>query len=541
MLSVQNLSLTIGKKTLLSGIEFTINPGEIVALCGESGSGKTLTALSMMRLIRGGVYTGKILWNDFDLLHMPDADMQKIRGKEISYIFQEPGLALNPTKTVEVQIKELFTLHPAVPFDLTATLVKAGLDNIDLARYPHQLSGGQKQRVVIAMALALSPKLIIADEPTTALDRHLQKHIINILKDRPKKTSVLLITHDISVVKDLADRLIIMKDGVIVEHGKTATVLKSAKHPYTKKLIAADPPGAPISVPEKTQTILSVEHLSKSIFTSFLWRKKETVILQDVSFVVPKGHALGIIGESGSGKTTVAKIIVNIMKPTSGSVLLSGRVINNLSYKDFLPLRRRIQYIFQDPYTSLNPRMTVEEILREATVILGKSAARDRGLMNYIKDKIFGVKIGRSCDMKRNGSSVAGYVLDENDRLKKILEQVGLDASALPRFPNQFSGGQRQRIAIARALLLEPELLILDEPTSALDRSVQKNILLLLKDLQQKKNLTYIFISHDLQVIKSICHDVVVLKDGAVVEFGKTEHVFDKPSHPYTQLLLGGF
>ena len=362
------------------------------------------------------------------------------------------------------------------------------------------------------MALALSPKLIIADEPTTALDRHLQKHIINILKDRPKDTSVLLITHDISVVKDLADRLIIMKDGIIVEHGKTTAVLKSAKHPYTKKLIAADPPGMPIPAPERPQTILSVEHLSKSMFTSFLWRKKETVILQDVSFSVSKGHALGIIGESGSGKTTVAKIIVNIMKPTTGSVLLSGRVINNLSYKDFLPLRRRIQYIFQDPYTSLNPRMTVQEILREATIILDKNLPLTRS-----RDKT------------------------PDAKLKNILEQVGLDASALPRFPNQFSGGQRQRIAIARALLLEPELLILDEPTSALDRSVQKNILLLLKDLQQKKNLTYIFISHDLQVIKSICHDVVVLKDGIVVEFGKTNQVFDKPAHPYTQLLLGEF
>ena len=512
MLSVKNLSLSINSKTLLKDIDLTINPGEIVALCGESGSGKTLTALSMMRLIRGATYTGQVLWNDVDLLTLPDTNMQRIRGKEISYIFQEPGLALNSTKTVETQIKELFTLHPEVPFDLTETLIKAGLENIDLARYPHQLSGGQKQRVVIAMALALSPKLIIADEPTTALDRHLQKHIINILKDRPKDTSVLLITHDISVVKDLADRLIIMKDGIIVEHGKTTAVLKSAKHPYTKKLIAADPPGMPIPAPERPQTILSVEHLSKSMFTSFLWRKKETVILQDVSFSVSKGHALGIIGESGSGKTTVAKIIVNIMKPTTGSVLLSGRVINNLSYKDFLPLRRRIQYIFQDPYTSLNPRMTVQEILREATIILDKNLPLTRS-----RDKT------------------------PDAKLKNILEQVGLDASALPRFPNQFSGGQRQRIAIARALLLEPELLILDEPTSALDRSVQKNILLLLKDLQQKKNLTYIFISHDLQVIKSICHDVVVLKDGIVVEFGKTNQVFDKPAHPYTQLLLGEF
>lgn len=497
MLSVQNLSLMIGNKTLLRGIDFNIGLGEIVALCGESGSGKTLTALSMMRLILGATYTGRVLWNDVDLLTLPAVRMQRIRGKEISYIFQEPGLALNLTKTVEAQIKELFVLHPEVPFDLTETLVKAGLSNIDLARYPHQLSGGQKQRVVIAMALALSPKLIIADEPTTALDRHLQKHIINILKDRSKDTSVLLITHDISVVKDLADRLIIMKDGEIVEQGKTTRVLKSPYHTYTKQLIAADPPGVPIPLPEKTQTLLSVDHLSKSIFTSFLWHKKETVILQDVSFLVPEGRALGIIGESGSGKTTVAKIIVNIMKPTAGSILLRGRVINNLSYKDFLPLRRHIQYIFQDPYTSLNPRMTVEEILRE-------SAA-------------------------------------EGDKLVSILEQVGLDASALSRFPNQFSGGQRQRIAIARALLLEPELLILDEPTSALDRSVQKNILLLLKDLQQKKNLTYIFISHDLQVIKSICHDVVVLKDGVVVEFGKTDQVFDNPTHPYTQLLLGGF
>lgn len=531
MLSVQNLSLKISNQLLLKDVDFTINPGEIVALCGESGSGKTLTALSMMRLIRGATYTGKILWNDVDLLTLPDANMQRIRGKEISYIFQEPGLALNPTKTVEVQIKELFTLHPEVPFDLTETLIKAGLDNIDLARYPHQLSGGQKQRVVIAMALALSPKLIIADEPTTALDRHLQKHIINILKDRPKDTSVLLITHDISVVKDLADRLIIMKDGLIVEHGKTTAVLKSAKHPYTKQLIAADPPGAPIPLPEKVQTILSVERLSKSIFTSFLWRKKETVILQDVSFVVPKGHALGIIGESGSGKTTVAKIIVNIMKPTIGSVLFHGRVINNLSYKDFLPLRRQIQYIFQDPYTSLNPRMTVEEILREGLMHVKKNTVRSVMPAHAGIPKIDGEKM----DLRVRG--------DDNPRdiFINILQQVGLDASALPRFPNQFSGGQRQRIAIARSLLLEPELLILDEPTSALDRSVQKNILLLLKDLQQKKNLTYIFISHDLQVIKSICHDVVVLKDGAVVEFGKTDQVFDKPTHPYTQLLLEGY
>lgn len=507
MLSVQNLSLIINGKALLRGIDFTINPREIVALCGESGSGKTLTALSMMGLIRGATYTGKILWNDVNLLTSSDASMQQIRGKEISYIFQEPGLALNPTKTVEIQIKELFSLHPEVLFDLTETLIKAGLGNIDLARYPHQLSGGQKQRVVIAMALALSPKLIIADEPTTALDRHLQKHIINILKDRSKDTSVLLITHDISVVKDLADRLVIMEKGEIVEQGKTSEILKSPRHIYTKQLIAADPPGVPIPLPEKTPTILSVEHLTKSISTSFLWHKKETVILRDVSFVVPKGHAFGIIGESGSGKTSVAKIIVNILKPTSGSVLLNGRVINNLSYKDFLPLRRRIQYIFQDPYTSLNPRMTVEEILREATVIMDKTE----------KAQI------------------------QDGKLTNILEQVGLDASALPRFPNQFSGGQRQRIAIARALLLEPELLILDEPTSALDRSVQKNILLLLKDLQQKKNLTYIFISHDLQVIKSICHDVIVLKDGTVVEFGKTEQVFDHPTHPYTQLLLGGY
>ena len=506
MLAVKNLSLTIGDKTLLRDIDFTVEPGEIVALCGESGSGKTLTALSVMRLIRQATYSGQILWNDVDLLKASDAQIRQMRGKEIGYIFQEPGLALNSTKTVKNQIEEMFLLHPDVPFDMDETLVKSGLDKIDLDRYPHQLSGGQKQRVMIAMALALSPKLIIADEPTTALDRHLQKHIMDILKNRGKDKYLLLITHDISVVKGLADRLIIMKDGVLVEQGKTSQILKSPKHEYTKQLVMADPPGEPIPLPEKTAALLSVEHLRKTISTSFLWRKKETVILQDISFSVKRGHALGIIGESGSGKTTIAKIIVNIVQSTSGSILLTGRVINNLSYKDFLPVRRRIQYIFQDPYTSLNPRMTAEEILREATVVFDK---------------------GRIKESRKE------------DRLVSILEQVGLDASALHRFPNQFSGGQRQRIAIARALLLEPELLILDEPTSALDRSVQKNILLLLKDLQQKKNLTYIFISHDLQVIKSICHDVVVLKEGAIVEFGNTRQVFDNPVHPYTQVLLG--
>jgi len=503
MLSVQNLSLTIEGKCLLKDVNFNLNPGEVVALCGESGSGKTLTALSIMRLIRQASYTGQILWHDTNLLALSDLQMQRMRSKEIGYIFQEPGLALNPTKKIKAQIEEVFLLHSEMPFDMKSTLLKAGLDNIDLDRYPHQLSGGQKQRVMIAMALALSPKLIIADEPTTALDRHLQKHIIDILRNRGKDTSLLLITHDVSVVKGFAHRIVVMKNGMIVEQGNTTEVLKNPKHDYTKQLIMADPPGKPIQTSEKAPVILSIEHLKKSVTSSFFWHKKETVLLKDISFSVRQGHAVGIVGESGSGKTTIAKIIVSIMKPTSGSILFHGRVINNLPYKDFLPLRRRIQYIFQDPYTSLNPRMTVKEILKETGLVTDTDHS--------------------------------------DDTLRIILEQVGLDVSALSRFPNQFSGGQRQRVAIARALLLEPELLILDEPTSALDRSVQKNILLLLKDLQQKRNLTYIFISHDLQVIKSICHDVVVLKEGVVIEAGPTDRVFDNPTHPYAQLLLGGF
>ena len=497
-------------------VDLHIRHGETLALVGESGSGKSVTALSIMQLLGANArMDGHIQFENQELMNAKPAVMQNIRGKKISMIFQEPMTALNPLHTVEKQIGEMLRWHQKMSATqarrraielLTAVGIPDPVER--LQSYPHQLSGGQRQRVMIAMALANDPELLIADEPTTALDVTVQAQILALLKELQIKhnLAILLITHDLGIVRHTASRVAVMKSGKIVEHGSVENIFTAPKHDYTKQLLTAEPCGAPTPVAVNAPEILRGEAM-KVYFPVRRGLLQHTVsyirAVDGVDLRVRAGETIGIVGESGSGKSTLGYAILRLVNAT-GEIFFEGQDIHALRGKALRPLRREMQIVFQDPYGSLSPRLTVAQIIGE-------------GLLVHEPTMQATERDARVCDM---------------------LREVGLEPGARHRYPHEFSGGQRQRIAIARALILKPKLIILDEPTSALDVSVQAQIVELLRRLQDKYHLAYIFISHDLRVVRAMSHQIVVLKDGRVVESGAAETVLSAPTQDYTQRLL---
>jgi microcin C transport system ATP-binding protein len=525
LLEVKNLSIAFentaqsGAKTRVNVVKdssFEIHPGEIFALVGESGSGKSVTALSIIKLLTERAQIGgTVLFKKQNLRALGDNLMQKVRGKKISMIFQEPQSALNPLHTIERQITESLLLHQKVPKHALKKRIADLLDQVGLgdfknrmAAYPHELSGGQRQRVMIAIALANDPELLIADEPTTALDVTVQRQILDLLKrlQKERNMSILLITHDLNIVRHMADYVAVMQDGVIVEKQKAKALFKKPKHDYTKMLLAATPSGSAIRAAANAPTLLETKNLSvrfpikKGIFG---FTKEYVEAVQEASITLKKGRTLGIVGESGSGKTTLANAILRLVR-SEGEITFQKKKLNNYRSKEMRPLRKKMQIVFQDPYASLNPRLTVRDTIAEGLLAHG---------------------IGASPKAREK-------------RIDEVLTAVGLTPEMKERYPHAFSGGQRQRISIARALVLKPNLIVLDEPTSALDASTQVEILDLLKDLQKQFKLSYLFITHDLAVIKTIAHDIIVLKDSRIVEKATPRTLFSKPKKAYTKSLI---
>jgi microcin C transport system ATP-binding protein len=502
----------------VSHVSFNVAKGEIVALVGESGSGKTVSALSIMRLLNypsASHPSGSIVFGGKDLLKAPGNTIRDIRGEKISIVFQEPMTSLNPLHPILKQVGEVMKLHhrlddAKVRARVVELLRKVGLDNPErrLNAYPHQLSGGQRQRVMIAMALANEPDLLIADEPTTALDVTIQAQILELLKglQRELGMAMLLITHDLGVVRRMADRVYVMSKGRIVEEGRTADVFERPQHPYTRHLMSAEPKGKPPQPSPGAPVVLETKDLRVwfPIKRGFLRRTVDYVKAVDgLSLKLRAGETVGVVGESGSGKTTLGLALLRLVS-SQGQIAYVGKRIDGLDSRQMRPLRRDMQVVFQDPYGSLSPRLSVGQIIEEGLIIQNPS-------MSYHERRM---------------------------RVMAALKEVGLDPHALDRYAHEFSGGQRQRIAIARAMVLEPKFVLLDEPTSALDMSVQAQIVDLLRDLQKRHGLAYLFISHDLKVVRALSNYVVVLKAGKVVEEGPSEEIFRQPKAPYTKALL---
>jgi peptide/nickel transport system ATP-binding protein len=500
----------------IEDVSFTVGEREIVCVVGESGSGKSVTASALIGLLPPGlrIVSGRVSFAGEDLLAASAARMRSLRGREISMIFQEPLSALNPVMRVGDQVAELMEAHGAFPGEARRTRTLELFDYVGLPEpaqlveaYPFQISGGQRQRVMIAMALALEPKLILADEPTTALDVTTQKQILELLRKirAERGTALLFVTHDFGVVAEIADRLLVMENGRLVEDGPAAEVLVAPRHPYTRSLIAAVPRLKPAELPPPTdQVVLSVEGLEKTFGggASLFRRRRKVAAVKDVRFAVKRGETLGIVGESGSGKSTLARCLVRLVEPERGHIVFDGHDVRAISREEFRPLRRRLQMVFQDPFASLNPRKRVRTILTDGP--------------------------------RAHGASLAAA----EARAAELLSIVGLDASALERFPHEFSGGQRQRIGIARALMMDPEVIVADEPVSALDVSVQAQVLELLDELQRRLRLAMIFITHDLRVAARLCHTLAVMHRGEIVETGPAAEIFAAPGHPYTRRLL---
>ena len=522
LLSVRDLSVAFtqgGQQTLaVDRISFDIADGETVALVGESGSGKSVSALSVLKLLQypaASHPSGEIRFGGRDLLTAPDADLRKVRGNEIAMIFQEPMTSLNPLHTIERQIGEVLKLHSAGnatpdPSRIVALLDQVGIRDAGkrLKAYPHQLSGGQRQRVMIAMALANRPKLLIADEPTTALDVTVQAQILKLLDDlkQEERMSMLFITHDLGIVRRIADRVCVMTKGKIVETGPTEQIFSDPQHDYTKHLLAAEPKGRPILLKGDADTVMQGQNVKVwfPIKKGLMRRTLDNVKAVDgIDVTVRAGQTLGIVGESGSGKTTLGLALTRLIS-SEGRINFDGKDINAFSFKDMLPLRREIQIVFQDPFGSLSPRMSVAEIVGEGLAVHEPGLSRD----------------------------------ERDARVVGALGEVGLDPETRFRYPHEFSGGQRQRIAIARAMVLKPKFVMLDEPTSALDMSVQAQVVDLLRDLQRKHDLAYLFISHDLKVVRALANDVMVMRNGIVVEQGRSEDIFDNPQTDYTKALM---
>ncbi len=496
-------------------LSFTVRSGETTCIVGESGSGKSLASLATMRLLPKGVAVGAgtIALNGRDLLAISDAEMRSLRGLEIGMIFQEPLTALNPVMRIGDQIREVMQVHgigTRAERDkrMLALVTEVGLPDPDriAGAYPHELSGGQRQRVMIAMALALEPKLLIADEPTTALDVTTQAQILKLIAELRLKhdMAVMFITHDFGVVREIADRVVVMRHGEKVEEGTARAVLDHPQHPYTQQLLAAVPtmvPPPPRVLEERNALV--VEGLSKTYGVPQLFSRKRTVkAVDDVSFTIRRGETLGLVGESGSGKSTVGRCVIRLNEPDAGTIVVGDLPYNSLSARQLRPERRRIQMVFQDPFGSLDPRRTVNATVSEGMIANGVSAR------------------------------------DARTKTIDLLELVGLPAGAADRFPHEFSGGQRQRIGIARALALEPEILIADEAVSALDVSVQYQVLELLRKVQARLGLAILFITHDLRVAAQMCDRIAVMQKGQLVELGETATLLATPQHDYTRRLL---
>ncbi len=520
LLEVRDLGVTFGTNTVpaVEGASFSLGKGETLAIVGESGSGKTVTALSILQLLPYPLArhpAGSIRFAGEELIGAPAERLRQIRGNRIAMVFQEPMTSLNPLHRVERQIGEVLTLHKKLPENLVRSRVLellqlVGLPEAEkrLGAFPHELSGGQRQRVMIAMALANKPDLLIADEPTTALDVTIQAQILSLLKDLKAKLgmALLLITHDLNIVRKMAERVCVMTEGHIVEQGPVEEVFANPIHAYTRKLLAAEPRGRPAPGPAGAPLIAEVDGLKVwyPIKTGLLRRVTDNVKAVDgISFTLHEGHTLGVVGESGSGKTTLGLAFLRLIE-SNGAIRFAGRPIDGLGSTALRPLRRQMQVVFQDPFGSLSPRMSIAEIVGEGL------AVHEPGLSPEARD---GLAVG-------------------------ALKEVGLDPESRFRYPHEFSGGQRQRIAIARALVLKPKLIVLDEPTSALDMSVQAQIVDLLRDLQQRHKLAYIFISHDLRVIRALADEVVVMKEGKIVEQGPANRLFDRPQQDYTKALM---
>ena len=499
----------------VKGVSFTVDKGETVALVGESGSGKSVTALSTVALLGGNAeIAGSVKYLGREMIGADEATLRDVRGNDISFIFQEPMTSLNPLHTLEKQLAESLALHQglkgaAARARIVELLEKVGIDNPErrLADYPHQLSGGQRQRVMIAMALANGPELLIADEPTTALDVTIQAQILDLLAELKARESLslLFISHDLGIVRRIADRVCVMQGGEIVEQGPVAEIFANPRHPYTQKLLAAEPKGRPDPVPEGAEEIVRTDELRVwfPIRRGFLRRTVGHVKAVNAATIsVRAGETLGIVGESGSGKTTLALGIMRLIE-SEGPILYLGQDISTWPARDLRKLRRDMQIVFQDPYGSLSPRMTAEQIIAEGLSVHGLDKGRDSRAL-----------------------------------VAEIMTEVGLDPAMMARYPHEFSGGQRQRIAIARAMILRPKVVVLDEPTSALDMTVQVQIVELLRALQRRYGLAYLFISHDLRVIRARAHKGVVMKAGDVVEAGPSGAIFNAPRTAYTRELM---
>ena len=503
--------------TVVHGADFHIEPNETVALVGESGAGKSITAQSILRLVPEtniAYPKGKILFEGRDILTFSPDELRHIRGNEISMIFQEPMSSLNPLNTIEKQLNETLFLHKRLSGNKATSkaldwLHRVGICDPEkrLKAFPHQLSGGERQRVMIAMALANEPKLLIADEPTTALDVTIQSQILKLIKRLQKELgmAILFITHDLGIVRQIADRVAVMHEGKIVEIEKTGALFTHPQHPYTQKLLNAEPKGDPPEADLDADPFIQLRDvkvwfpIQKGVLRSTQGYVKA---VDGLTVTIKKGQTLGVVGESGSGKTTLGKAILRLEK-SKGDITFDQIALQKLPEKRLRPIRRQMQIIFQDPYGSLNPRMSVEQIIAE------------------------GLRIHK-----------VGSKESQEELIRETLKEVGLDPEWRHRFPNEFSGGERQRIALARALVLKPKFIVLDEPTSSLDRSIQFQVIELLKQLQMKYGLTYMFISHDLKLVKTLCHDLIIMKEGKVVEAGPTREILSKPQHPYTKELL---
>jgi microcin C transport system ATP-binding protein len=519
VLQVENLSVNFRQDgrdiAAVRGVSFTVDKGETVALVGESGSGKSVTALSTVGLLPdSATLDGSVRYLGREIIGAPERELRGLRGNDISFIFQEPMTSLNPLHTIEKQLAESLGLHQGLRGAKARArslelLDKVGIRDAEsrLGAYPHQLSGGQRQRVMIAMALANGPELLIADEPTTALDVTIQAQILELLAElkRSEGLSLLFITHDLGIVRRIADRVCVMKDGEIVEQGPTAEIFANPQHPYTQKLLAAEPVGQPEPLATGGTVVLETKHLRVwfPIQAGFLRRTVGYVkAVNDASVSLISGETLGIVGESGSGKTTLALAVLRLIG-SEGQIMLQGKPISGLSSAQMRPHRRDMQIVFQDPHGSLSPRMTVADIIAEGLGVHGLAPGQNR-----------------------------------KDMVEAIMAEVGLDPTTSGRYPHEFSGGQKQRIAIARAMILRPKLVVLDEPTSALDMTVQVQIVDLLRALQRKHGLAYIFISHDLRVVRAMSHRVMVMQNGDVVEAGSTQEIFANPKNPYTRTLM---
>ena len=517
LLSIRDLRVDFAVEgrtvSAVQGVSLSVLPGRTTALVGESGSGKSVTALSILRLLPPSARVGgEILFEGRDIAGLDEASLREVRGGRIGMIFQEPMTSLNPLHAIGRQIGEAVSLHRSGVDARTRTLELLDLVGIPdpasrLSAFPHQLSGGQRQRVMIAMALANDPALLIADEPTTALDVTIQSQVLGLLRDLQRRLgmAILLISHDLGVVRHMADEVHVMREGRIVEHGPREEIFSAPSHPYTRALLASTPSGRPGPLEETAGNLVEAKGVRVwfPLGKSFLGRPKSFVrAVTDADLTIRRGESLGVVGESGSGKTTLGLALLRLQQ-SGGEIVFEGKVLSGMRERQVRDLRRDFQIVFQDPYGSLSPRMTVGQIVAEGLDAHGLAAGAER-----------------------------------ERRIAEILEAVDLDPASMHRYPHEFSGGQRQRISIARALVLRPKFVVLDEPTSALDRTVQFQIVELLRNLQARFGLTYMFITHDLALVRALCHRVVIMKDGRIVEQGETAAIFERPGQDYTRELL---